>query len=138
MNLQMLLSVYTVFLTAPGAALLVVPSVVFSRLYGAQPLDVLEISLARSIGALAIGLGVMCWTARTAEASKARDALILGLTVVNGLGVVVTVLAGMAGGGNWLIWTEAALLALFTVLFIVTSGQAMSAPTAGGGTSTRM
>ena len=137
MNLKMLLSVYTVFM-ATGVALLVVPSVVMS-LYGVRPLDVLETGLARTIGALAFGLGVVCWNARTAEASKARDALILGLTVINGLLAVVAVLTGMAAAvGHWLLWAHAALYALFTVLFIVTGRQAMSAPTAGGGASTRM
>ena len=81
----------------------------------------------------------MCWNARTAEASKARDALILGLAVINGLLAVVAVLTGMAAAvGHWLLWAHAALYALFTVLFIVTGRQAMSAPTAGGGASTRM
>ncbi len=133
MNLKMLLSVYAVFMAAPGVAFLVVPSAVMS-LYGVPPLDELATSLAQSIGAMAIGLGVMCWTARTAEASKARDALILGLTVVNGLSAVVAVLTAMAAAGNWLIWADAGLLALFTVLFIVTPRQAMSTSTAGGST----
>ncbi len=137
MTLKMLLSVYAVYVAAFGAAFLVVPSAVMS-LYGVPPLDVLEISLTRNIGAVAIGLGVMCWATRTAEASKARDALILGLTVVNGLWAVVAVLTGMAGAGNWLVWVDAALFALLTVLFIVTGRQAMSAPTAGGGPSTQM
>ncbi len=135
MNLKMLLSVYTVFM-ATGVALLVVPSTVMS-LYGVSSPDVLETALARIIGALAFGLGVVCWNARTAEASKARDALILGLTVINGLLAVVAVLTGMAATvGHWLIWADAAIYALFTVLFIVIGRQAMSAPTAGGGAST--
>ncbi len=137
MNLKMLLSVYAVLMAVVGAGLLVVPSA-FMSLYLVPPLDVLETGLARIIGAVSIGLGVMCWTARTAEASVARDALILGLTVVNGLSAVVAVLAGMAAGGNWSIWADAALLGLFMVLFIVTGRQAMSAPTAGGDTSPGM
>ncbi len=137
MNLKMLLSIYAVFMAVVGAGFLIVPSAVMS-LYLVPPLDVLETSLARSIGAMAIGLGVMCWTARTAEASKARDALILGLTVVNGLSAAVAVLTAVAAGGNWSIWADAVLLALFMVLFIVTGRRAMSAPTAGGGTSIPM
>ena len=137
MTLKMLLSIYTFVLAAFGAPFLVIPSASMS-LYGVPALDVLEIILVRDIGAAAIGLGVMCWVARAAEASQARDALILGVTVVNGLWALVAVLAGVADVANWLVWVDAAGFALLTVLFIVTGRQAMSAPTAAGGPSTRM
>ncbi len=132
MNLKVLLTVYAVLMAGGGAAYLVVPSALMS-LIGLPPLDFLEIMLMRGFGAMSIGVGVMCWTARTAEASKARDALILGLTVISGLFAVVTVLTGIAGegrlvGGPWLIWSQAAFWALFTVLFIVAGRRAMSAP----------
>ena len=135
MNLKMLLSVYAALMAVSGAAFLVVPSAVPS-MFGVRPWDGAEIFLTRIIGALLIGLGVMCWTARTAEASKARDALILGLTVVSGLFTVLSVLIGISNAANWRIWAAAAFHALVTVLFIVTGRQAMSAPTAGGGAST--
>ncbi len=134
MNLKTLLSVYAVLMAIPGAVALVVPSALFTRLYGVPPLDGLEISLLRSWCAMAIGLGVMCWTARTAEASKARDAMILGLTVLNGLWAVVFALTAMASVGNWVVWADAALLALVTVLFIITGRQGMSGAGAGGAT----
>ena len=130
MKLKMLLTGYAVLAAAFGAALLVVPSG-FASLVGVPQLNVLETLLLQLIGALDIGLGVMCWTARTAEASKARDALILGLTVVNGLAAVVFGLTAVAVGGNLILWASAALDALFAVLFIVTLRQGMSAPTAG-------
>jgi len=135
MNLKMLLSVYGALMAVGGAAFLVVPSTGMS-LYGVSSLDALETALVRSIGALVFGLGVVCWNARTAEASKARDALILGLTVINGLLAVLSVLNLVATGGFWLHWAGAAFYVLFTVLFIVAGRQAMSAPTAGGGAST--
>ena len=134
MNLKMLLSVYGALIAVSGAAFLVVPSTVMS-LYGVSSPDVLETALARIIGAANIGLGVMCWAARSAEASKGRDALILGLTVVNGLWAVVAVLAAM-DAGLWLLWGHATVFALVAVLFIVAGRRAMSAPTAGGGAST--
>ena len=135
MNLKMLLSVYGALIAVSGAAFLVVPSALFSLLYGVPELDALGLSLARMFGAAYIGLGVICWTARTAEPSKARDALILGLMVVNGLWAVVAVLAAM-DAGLWLLWADAAGFALVAVLFIVAGRRAMSAPTAGGGAST--
>ena len=132
MNLKMLLSVYAVLTAVNGAAYLVDPSALMS-LIGVAPLDFLEIMLMRGIGTMAIGLAVMCWAARAAEASKARDALILGLIVMNGLGAVVAVLTGIAAegrlvGGPWLVGASAAFQALFMVLFIVAGRRARSAP----------
>ena len=136
MNLKMLLSFYALFLGASAAAFLVVPSG-FLSVFGAPSLDSsIATFLARVIGALLISIGVMCWAARTAEASKGRDALVLGLTVVSGFFTVLGVWVVIAGGGNWVVWAATALHALITVLFIVTGRQAMSAPTAGGGAST--
>ena len=135
MKLKMLLTVYAVLMAGPGAAYLVAPSGLMS-LIGVQPLDYVEILLMRTIGALAIGVGVMCWTARTAEASKARDALILGLTVISGIFAVVAVLVAIDGrmvGGPWAMWTQAVFWVLFTVLFIVVGRRAMSAPRPNGG-----
>ena len=135
MNLKMVLSVYGAFMAVSGAAALVAPSALLSLLYGVPPLDAMGLSLVRMLLAADIGLGVMCWTARTAEPSKARDALILGLVVVNGLWAVVAVLAAM-DARLWLLWADAAGFALVAVLFIVAGRRAMSAPTAGGGAST--
>ncbi len=90
-------------------------------LIGLPPLDFLEIMLMRGFGAMSIGVGVMCWTARTAEASKA---LILGLTVINGLYAVVAVLPVIAGRGSLFVWTETAWFVLFAVLFIVAGRRA--------------
>ena len=78
----------------------------------------------RSYGVMCIGVGLMCWTARTAEASKS---LILGLTVINGLYAAVAVLSAMAGRGSLFVWADTALFVLFTVLFIVLGRRAMSA-----------
>ena len=86
--LKILLTIQTVWMLVLGVPHLVVPSAV-AGLNGAGPVDSLEILGMRSYGVMCIGVGVMCWTARTAEASKA---LILGLTVINGLRAAVAVL----------------------------------------------
>lgn len=135
-NLKMLLSFYALFLGASAAAFLVGPSE-FLSVFGAASLDFIGTFLARIISALLIGIAVMSWAARSAEPSKGRDALILGLTVISGFFTVLGVLAGIASA-NWVVWAATVFHALVTVLFIVIGRQAMSAPTAGGGTSTRM
>ena len=52
----------------------------------------------RSWGVMALGVGVMCGTARTAEASKARDALILGVIVINALNAVIAAIPLLGAG----------------------------------------
>ena len=125
MNLKMLLTVYAVLMVGMGVPNLVVPSMVAS-LSGFPPLGSLGILQSRSFGALAIGIGVMCWTARKAEASKARDALILGLAVINGLIAVVALLPAIAGEGSLVVWADTTLWALLTVLFIVAGRRGRS------------
>ncbi len=127
MNLKMLLTVYAVYMVAVGVQNLVVPSAV-SSLSGTAPPGSFETLLLRSWGVMVLGVGVMCGTARTAEASKARDALILGLIVINGLSAVVAALPIIDGSENLLIWADTAIWTLFTVLFIVAGRRAMWAP----------
>jgi len=106
MQLTPLLSLYAVVTGLFAVALLIVPSQLMS-VYGAAPLDTLQTILSRFIGSLFAGLAVMAWTARASEAGKAREAIVLGLTILNGLSAVVAVLrhcrgvqcAGVGAGG---------------------------------------
>ncbi len=125
--LKILLTIQTVWMLVLGVPHLVVPSAL-AGLMGQGPVDSLDIVGMRSYGVMLIGVGVMCWAGRRAEASKARDALILGLTVINGLYAVVAVLPVRAGRGSLLVWADTALFALFTVLFIVAVATGKSAP----------
>ena len=109
-----------------GCPALVVPSAL-AGLMGQGPVDSLDIVGMRSYGVMCIGVGVMCWAARRAEASKARDALILGLTVINGLYAAVAVLPVIAGRGSLFVWAETAWFVLFAVLFIVAGRRVMPA-----------
>ncbi len=118
--MKILLTVYALLMLGLGVPHLVVPSVV-AGLNGQGPVDSLEIVLMRSYGVMCIGVGLMCWTARTAEASKS---LILGLTVINGLYAAVAVLPAIAGRGSLFVWADTALFVLFTVLFIVLGRRA--------------
>jgi hypothetical protein len=126
MQLTPLFSLYAVVTGLFAVALLIVPSQLMS-VYGAPPLDTLQTILSRFIGGLLAGLAVMAWTARTAEPGKARDAIVLGLTVLNGLSAVVAVLAALSGVFNALAWGQAGLYALFTILFAIVGWARMSA-----------
>src|SRR5437773_11936752 len=91
MQLTSLLSLYAVITAFFGLALLGFPSQLMG-VYGAS-LDTLATILSRFIGGLFAGLAVMAWMARAAEAGKARNAMVLGLTVLNGFSAVVAVMA---------------------------------------------
>src|SRR3989442_8911507 len=108
MQLTPLLSLYAVITAFFGLALLGFPSQLMG-VYGAS-LDTLATILSRFIGGLFAGLAVMAWMAGAAEAGKARNAMVLGLTVLNGFSAVVGVMAALWGvfsvlgggqGGGW-------------------------------------
>ncbi len=122
--MKILLTVYAVYMVSIGVQNLVAPSLVSSLTGMAPPGSFL---LMRSWGVQALGVGIMCWTARTAEASRARDALILGVIVINALNAVIAAIP-LLGGGSLLSWADTALWALFAVLFIVAGRRARWAP----------
>jgi len=126
MQLTPLLSLYAVVTGLFAVALLIVPSQLMS-VYGAAHLDTLQTILSRFIGSLFAGLAVMAWTARASEAGKARGAIVLGLTILNGLSAVVAVLAALSGVFNALAWGQAGLYTLFTILFAIAGQARMSA-----------
>ena len=129
MQLTPLLSIHAVVTGFFGVGLLGVPRQLMG-VYGTPPLDTLETILSRFIGGLFAGLAVMAWTGRATEAGKARDAMVLGLTVMNGLSAVVAVVAALSGVFNALAWGQAGLYAAFTVLFVM-AGRASMSPRAG-------
>src|SRR2546425_9049044 len=113
MQLTPLLSLYAVVTGLFSVALLIIPSLLMS-VYGAAHLDTLQTILSRLIGSLFAGLAVMAWTARASEAGRAREAIVLGLTILNGLSAVVAVLAALSGGVTALAWGPAAAYTGFT------------------------
>src|SRR2546426_4057081 len=124
MQLTSLLSLYAVITAFFGLALLGFPSQLMG-VYGAS-LDTLATILSRFIGGLFAGLAVMAWMARAAEAGKARNAMVLGLTVLNGFSAVVAVMAALSGVFNALAWAQAGVYGLFTGLFVVGGRSSMS------------
>src|SRR5438552_15842324 len=125
MQLTPLLSLYAVVTGLFAVALLIVPSQLMS-VYGVAHLDTLQTILSRFIGSLFAGPAVMAWTARASEPGRAREAIVLGLTILNGLSAVVAVLAPLSGGFSALAWRHAARPALCTVFFGIADRARMS------------
>lgn len=95
MKLSALLSVKAIISIVCGLALLLIPGA-FLGLAGVN-LDPSGTMMARLVGALLIGIAVMCWTARNADPGVGREAFVLGLFVGDTLGFVVMLLAQLAG-----------------------------------------
>ena len=95
MKLSSLLLFKAIVSVVSGLALLLLPSA-FMGLAGVT-LDASGVVMARLVGALLVGIAVICWSARNADPSVGREALVLGLFVADTLGFVVILLAQLAG-----------------------------------------
>ena len=98
-----------------GVLILAVPEFVYS-LFGAS-LNAGGIFAAREYGAALIGNLMITWYARNAVESEARRAIILGLCVYDAIGVVVTLMAILAGTLNVLGWAIVLIYLFFAVGF---------------------
>ena len=117
MKLRPLLSVFAIFVVVGGLFPLLAPGWTLS-LYGvAGPTD-LAIALHRIVGSMEIGVGVMAWLARGAEASPARKAVTVGLATFSGLSAVTVILAILGGLFNVFVWAPAVAYGLFAILFL--------------------
>jgi hypothetical protein len=72
---------------------------------------------AREYGAALIGILMLTWFARNAEASVARRAIILNLFVYDAIALVVTLIIQLSGGLNLLGWGIVAIYLFFAVGF---------------------
>jgi hypothetical protein len=94
---------------------LVLPKFLYS-IFGAT-LAAGGIFTAREYGASMIGNLMLTWFARNSQESDARWAIILALCVYDAIGVVVTLIAIMAGALNALGWLIVALYLFFAIGF---------------------
>ena len=113
--LKPLLSAYAAFLVFGGVVLFAIPSNIFG-LYGVPSLGMLENVLAQSLGAVMVGLGVVCWVVRSR--AENRGPVVLGLIVMSALWTVVCVRAGFLFEGVWFLWAEGAGFGAVTLLLL--------------------
>lgn len=115
MTLKRLLNVYSVMAMITCVNFLAIPGY-WITLYGARA-DAQSVLLFRLIAALFGGIGVMAWAGRSAEPSPSRDAMVRGLTVVNGLATLVAIAGAFSGVYNQFAWGPVGMFALFTAGF---------------------
>ena len=113
MKLSSFLPLKAVISVVCGLALLLVPGA-FMGVAGVT-LDASGATMARLVGALLVGIAVSCWTARNAEPSVGREALVLGLFLADSVGFVVILLAQLAGLMTAIGWVFVLLWLLLAV-----------------------
>jgi hypothetical protein len=98
MKLKVLLVIATIYMGLVGIGHLFSPVAMSA---GEVPADasVGLIAFLRHYAALFIAIAVMNWMARNAEASTARNAIVLANTVLFGLGAILDVLGVLSGAG---------------------------------------
>ncbi len=125
MKPKLLLTLTAIYMGFIGLRTLISPAGTFGLDAGASAI---LIASFRSIASLFIGSAVVNWFARSAEASKARDAIFLSNTVVFGLWTILWVLIILAGAPAFG-WVFVVIHLLFTVGFFVVGRANMSTNT---------
>ena len=115
MKLKTLMIIKALVCLTLGLACLFVPYFLYS-IFGVT-LGAGGAFAAREYGASMIGTLFITWYARNAVESEGRRAIILGLTVYDAIGFVITVFAILAGALNPLAWLVAALYLFLAVAF---------------------
>ena len=114
MKLSTLMVINSVISTVFGIAFVLIPWQVLSFYGLVQPHPVLNY-MGQLFGVSLVTIAVLTWSARNAEASDARNAIVLALLIGDGIGFVVALIAQLGGVVNTLGWSTVAIYLFFTL-----------------------
>ena len=125
MKLNFMFTVAAVFLMLFGlGALFFAPQMVAT---GGQPAaSSAALMSTRFIGVEMLGLGLIAWLVRNADASKARDAVTLGFTLYFALHALTSLYGQFTDTSTSVHWVMAAIQGLFAVGFFMAGKASMS------------
>jgi hypothetical protein len=125
MTLRVLLSIAAIYMALVGLGLIVAPQAFGT---GAVPTDASAALTAylRLFGSPFLGIAVLDWTARNAEPSTARNAIILG-NIVGFAAIAALDVWGSLSGGRPLTKVFAVIHLLLAIAFIWVGRRSMSA-----------
>ena len=126
MNSRLMLTVAAIYLGLVGMGLLLAPT--FMVLDLPDTASSLLVAQLRAMSDVFIGVAVIDWLARDAEASKARDAIILGNTVGFGLSVLLGISVVLTGN-DIVSWVYTGLSLFCLVGFVTVTRANMSVAT---------
>jgi hypothetical protein len=107
MNIKVFLSFKAIISLGFGIISLCIPTIVFP--YYAVQLNPAGVVFSQWFGAMGIGVGLICWFARTAERSALRQSILLSLFICDTIGFGVALAAQLQGQSNMLGWSNVAL-----------------------------
>ncbi len=108
MKLSTLMVINTFISAVFGIAFVLIPWQVFS-LYGVvQPTPVLNY-VGQLFGVSLVTFSVLTWSARNADASDARKAIVLAFFIGDGIGFIIALIAQLGGVVNTLGWSTVAI-----------------------------
>jgi len=123
MKPKLLFTLTAIYLGLVGLFNLISPAAAFGLDAGATAVLIASV---RVVASLYIGFAVVDWFARSAEASKARDAIFLGNSVAITLAAILFALVALAPGGQAMIWAIVVINLLFAVAFFLVGRANMS------------
>ena len=112
MKLSLFLIIKAVIATVFGIGFVLIPAQLAS-LFGFT-LDAGGVFTARLLGAMLIGIGLICWLCRASDAGALRS-ITLSLCVADTLGFIVTLLAQLGGLTNALGWVNVVIWLLLAL-----------------------
>ncbi len=98
-----------------GVAFVLVPGQAFS-IFGVEASAILK-STGQMLGAYAVGIAVLTWSARKSNDSAARRAIVLALFIGNAVGFVVTLIGQLNNVIGALGWSTVAIYLLLALGF---------------------
>jgi hypothetical protein len=122
MKLNVMFSIAGVLMILFGLVALIAPGVLLPAGVGESTLIV-----GRLNGALFIGLGLIAWLVRNAEASKARDGVTLGFTIFFALFALTSLFIQFTDTSGSSHWVDVIVNALFAIGFFMAGKASMSA-----------
>ena len=126
MKPKLLLTLTAIYMALVGLFNLISPVAAWGLDAGASAVLIASVRTAAS---LYLGIAVMNWFARSAEASKARDAIFLGNMVGIALAAILFALVALAPGGQAAHWIIVVINLLFAIAFFVVGRANMSTST---------
>ena len=113
MKLSLFLAIKAVISLFFGILLAVIPAQ-FMAILGTATLNPDGVLMARLVGALLIGIGLICWLSRNKPEDSLQD-IVLSLFVADTLGFIVVLMGQMAGLTGALGWANVVLWLLLAL-----------------------
>ena len=113
MKLATFLTIKAIISFAFGIPLVLAPAALMS-LYGLT-LDPVGTLMSRYVGAAFIGIGLVCWFARSAADSKLRQGVILSLFIADTVGFIAALIGQFSAASSPLHWVNVAIWLLLAL-----------------------